>query len=87
MAELGNRSQKAATEKAPPQINNNNGGDVVELSNHSRMVARSMELANGAPDIRQDKVADLKSRISAGTYSVSGQTVAEAMLKTSILEI
>lgn len=58
--------------------------DVVKLSEHSMLVARSLELANGAPEVRQDKVDDIKARLAAGTYSVSGETVAQSILKNHI---
>ena len=61
--------------------------DVVRLSDRSRLIARATELAANAPDVRLDKVNDLKSRISAGTYNVSGQVVADSMLRKSITEV
>lgn len=62
-------------------------GDVVRLSDRSRMTARAGELAAGAPDVRQERVNELKERINAGTYDVSGRTVAEAIIKKSITEV
>lgn len=64
-----------------------NKGDVVQLSDRSRLIARSQELAAGAPGVREDKVNDIRARLAAGTYSVSGQTVAEAMIRKSITEV
>ncbi len=61
--------------------------DVVELSERSKLVARAQELAHGAPEVRQDKIDDIRFRLAAGTYNVSGRTVAEAMLKKSITEV
>jgi negative regulator of flagellin synthesis FlgM len=62
-------------------------GDVVELSDRARLAARATELAQEAPEVRQDKVADLKARIGAGTYNVSAQVVAEAVIRKSITEV
>jgi flagellar biosynthesis anti-sigma factor FlgM len=64
-----------------------NKNDVVRLSDRSRMIAKATELATNAPDIRAAKVDDLKARIGAGTYSVSGQMVADSMLRKSITEV
>jgi len=63
------------------------GGDVVQLSDRARLAARATELAQAAPEIRQDKVDSLKARISAGTYNVSGQVVAEALIRKSLTEV
>ena len=63
------------------------GGDVVQLSDRARLAARATELAQAAPEIRQDKVDSLKARIGAGTYNVSGQVVAEALIRKSLTEV
>lgn len=62
-------------------------GDVVNLSDRSRMIARAQELATRAPEVRQGLVNDLRTRINSGTYNVSGQAVADSMLKKSITEV
>jgi flagellar biosynthesis anti-sigma factor FlgM len=62
-------------------------GDVVQLSDRSRLIARAQELAGAAPEVREAKVNDLRERIQAGTYNVTGRTVAESMLKKSITEV
>jgi len=64
-----------------------NKGDTVSLSGRSRMIARASELATQAPDIRQDKVNDIKARLAAGTYNVDSKVVAEAMLRKSVTEV
>ena len=64
-----------------------NKGDVVQLSDRSRLIAKAQELAAGAPEIRADKVADISARLAAGTYNISGKAVAEAMIRKSITEV
>lgn len=66
---------------APPE-----GGDKVQISGKSREIAKARELAGSAPDIRAEKVAEIKSRYEAGTYNVNAEKVAEAILKHSIDE-
>ncbi|MDR1083455.1 MAG: flagellar biosynthesis anti-sigma factor FlgM [Deltaproteobacteria bacterium] len=60
--------------------------DRVNISTNSRLYQRAMELAAMAPDIRSEKVADLTARIAAGTYKVSSETVADAIIRKSISE-
>jgi len=82
--------QPAAPRPAAPETEakpQEKGGDVVQLSDRARLVARATELAQAAPEIRQDKVASLKADLSAGTYNVSGRAVAEALLRKSITEV
>jgi len=62
-------------------------GDVVHLSDRARLAARATELAQSAPEVRQDKIAALKADLSAGTYNVSGRAVAESIIRKSITEV
>ncbi|MDR3203856.1 MAG: flagellar biosynthesis anti-sigma factor FlgM [Deltaproteobacteria bacterium] len=57
--------------------------DKVNLSERSKLIFKASELANQAPDVRADKVADLTARIAAGTYKVGTETVANAIIKKS----
>jgi flagellar biosynthesis anti-sigma factor FlgM len=81
------KREKAEAEAKSAENKETAKGDVVRLSDRSRLVARAGELAAGAPDVREDKVNDLRERINAGTYNVSGRTVAESMLRKSITEV
>lgn len=47
------------------------GTDKVEISQFGRDYQVAKQAVASASDIREDKVADLKARIEAGTYSVS----------------
>jgi negative regulator of flagellin synthesis FlgM len=76
---LGQLTIDSAEEKAP-------AGDRVEISTSSRLYQRAVELATLAPDIRAEKVADLTARVAAGTYKVSSEAVADAIIRKSISE-
>jgi flagellar biosynthesis anti-sigma factor FlgM len=54
----------------------------VELSPRSRELHQALEVANAAPDVRADKVADAKARIAQGTYTVNAEVVARGILDT-----
>jgi anti-sigma28 factor (negative regulator of flagellin synthesis) len=53
-------------------------GTVLPETGEARRVAESM---GGLPDVREEIVASLRARIEAGTYFVSGDQVAEMMLR------
>jgi len=55
-------------------------GDTVEISDHSRALSKAHQAVNAAPDVRADKVAEIKKRIEDGTYSVSPEMLARKML-------
>src|SRR5688500_2783765 len=55
-------------------------GASAEISSKGREFAQAKSVAAGAPDIREDKVADLKRRISEGNYKVDTHAVADRMV-------
>ena len=54
----------------------------VELSSRSREMHEALAAAKAAPDVRADKVADVKQRIAQGTYKVNAEAVAKGILDT-----
>lgn len=63
-----------------------NQRDELAISGESRIKQRAMQAVKQADDIRTDKVEDLKERISAGTYEVSADEVAEKMISRAIVD-
>ena len=57
-----------------------NGGDTVELSSRSKEIARALETVRTAPEVRTERVAELKAEIGAGTYKVDSGAVAGKIL-------
>jgi len=54
--------------------------DEMQVSNEAQVMSRILQTAKNAPDIREEKVNELKNAIKQGTYNVSTQDVAEKML-------
>lgn len=84
-----NETQAAGKEtkvKARTEQQVESGRDKVQLSGRSREIARAQELVNTAPDIREEKVAELKARIDSGTYDVNAKKVAAAFIKSTVDE-
>jgi negative regulator of flagellin synthesis FlgM len=55
-------------------------GANAEISKKSKEFAQAKSVASNTPDIREDKVADLKRRISEGSYKVDHAAVADRMV-------
>ena len=68
---------KADTERVRPT------SDSVEISDRCRELARARRAVDEAPEVRADKVADIKKRIEDGTYSVSPQMLARKLMEGS----
>src|SRR5579864_3645196 len=54
--------------------------DSVNLSAGAKSLAAARDAVQNAPDVRDQKVADIKQRISDGTYTVSSRVLARKML-------
>jgi flagellar biosynthesis anti-sigma factor FlgM len=54
--------------------------DRVKLSTRKTEIEKFSNRVADMPDVRSDKVAELKQRISEGTYKVDGAKVAEKMI-------
>lgn len=57
------------------------GSASVEISEGAQLMRKAAEAAKSAPDIRHDKIADLKARIQAGTYEIDNDKLAEKILE------
>jgi|SRR5579864_9536040 len=54
--------------------------DSVSLSDSAKSLAAARDAVQNTPDVREQKVADIKQQISDGTYSVSSRVLARKML-------
>jgi flagellar biosynthesis anti-sigma factor FlgM len=54
--------------------------DEVSLSDRAGEVSRARQSYDSLPDVRAARVADLRARIQNGTYTLSDDQIAEAML-------
>jgi|APCry1669190691_1035309.scaffolds.fasta_scaffold01221_4 negative regulator of flagellin synthesis FlgM len=53
----------------------------VEISSRAKELAQAKELASSAPDVRVDRVAQLKKQIAEGNYHVSSEDIADRMVE------
>jgi negative regulator of flagellin synthesis FlgM len=56
------------------------GGDTLEVSARGRELAKAQQAVEDAPDVRADRVADIKQRIADGTYNVPADVLARKLL-------
>ena len=71
----------ADSEKEQPAVKE----DTVSLSREAKEVAAITQKLEETPDIRDDKVAEIKESIDNGTYNVNGQQAASNMLMESLI--
>jgi negative regulator of flagellin synthesis FlgM len=72
--------QAAAPESRQPQQ------DQVQISQNAKEIQRLTEFASQEDPARADKVAQVQQAIASGTYNVSGQSVADALLRNVLTD-
>jgi negative regulator of flagellin synthesis FlgM len=72
-------SQKVGGNAAPEEK--------VNLSTKARDIQQLRDAVNQLPDVREDKVRELKDKVDKGAYDVNGQKIAEKMVSESLLDI
>ena len=91
-ADLALQAAKAAkpetrpTQAAPAKAQGGSGtgpAATVSLSSRSRELHLAMAATQAAPDVRADKVADVRRRLDNGTYTVDPTRIARGILNTS----
>lgn len=55
-------------------------GATANISARAREMARAKEVAGNAPDVREEKIAELKRRIAEGKYNVKPEAIADRMV-------
>ncbi len=53
----------------------------VSFSSRAQDISKAQASVNAAPEVREDLVQSLKSRIDSGTYNVSGADIADMMMR------
>jgi flagellar biosynthesis anti-sigma factor FlgM len=62
-------------------------GDLAAISNRGRFVAAAMRSVQDAPDVRWDRVAELKSAIADGAYHSNARGIAARLMAGGTLGV
>ncbi|KJS19046.1 MAG: hypothetical protein VR72_20080 [Clostridiaceae bacterium BRH_c20a] len=54
--------------------------DEMRVSSEAQIMSKILQTAKNAPEIREEKVNEIRNAIKQGTYNVSTEDVAEKML-------
>ncbi len=60
-------------------------GASIDISDAARLMKQASDIAHSVPDIRADKVAELKKRISEGNYQVESSKIADKLVDEHLL--
>lgn len=88
-----NPYDRARLEKAEGQQVKNKGasgaassakGDRVQFSDEGKLRTEAFQTASNTPDVRRDKVEEIKARIAAGEYQVDSRKIAENLVRDEL---
>ena len=86
-AYLNNVKDKKKTDgsssSSPKPIQNE---DKVDLSQNVRELKEAREQLDSIPDVREEKVAEIKSQLEKGTYNIDGEKIALNMMRESLID-
>lgn len=80
--DTASRAKEAKEEKN--QITNTQSGSTVEISDNARLMKQANEIVAKTPNVRWDKVEELKQKIRSGTYQVDAGAIADKLLAEHI---
>ena len=59
--------------------------DTVDISDSAKRVSAAREQLDRIPEVREDKVAELKAKIESGKYEINSEEIADKILKDGFL--
>ncbi len=62
------------------------GSDRIELSVRSREIMQLDELIRSTPDIRADRVEQIRSALESGTYNVKAEKIADKIITGNLID-
>jgi negative regulator of flagellin synthesis FlgM len=77
------RAEKAGAASASSKVSAktvDSSSTKAEISAKAKEFAKAKEAATSAPDVREDRIAELKKRIAAGNYQVNAEAIANKMV-------
>ena len=75
------KSGEAATGRARPAEETPAGGDTISVSRDALLLTEARRTAQNAPDVRADRVAELRDQVANGTYNIDAQAIAQSLVR------
>jgi len=86
--EIEGMGRKQTSNEQKVEEKNLSGQDtIVNISTASKEAQTAREIIASEPDVREDKVAELRKRIESGNYTIDNKAVADKIVDAFIDEI
>ena len=83
----GTGKKQTSNEPTVEEKNQSAQDTIVNLSTASKETQTAREIIASEPDVREDKVSELKKRIESGNYTIDNKAVADKIVNSFIDEI
>jgi len=80
-----NASQQS--ERAQKSDGDSSDSDRLELSVQSREFSQMQSLIQSTPDVREDRINQVRSEIESGTYNIKAEKIAEKIIGGTLDEV
>jgi len=77
---------KTTTSNTQGKASSSSSTEQVAISSKAKDIQKATEAVNAAPDIRIEKLEQIKNQIADGSYRVSSEQLAEKILENIITE-
>lgn len=75
-----NAYNKNTNTKKVKESNRLSKKDEFSISKEAKEIQRAMKAAKNSPDIRKEKIQEIRERINSGNYNVDAKKIAEKMI-------
>ncbi len=75
------QTSQAKKTSATSEAGKTSFSDALQLSQAGKDIQVAKQSVKDAPDVREDKVNELKARIASGNYNVTGKDVADKLVE------
>lgn len=75
------KNSETGAGRAKQANDNASGGDTISVSRDALLLTEARRTAQSAPDVRADRVAELRAQVSSGTYNIDAQAIAESLVR------
>jgi len=60
--------------------------DRVDISNRSKEIQKAREAVEAVPEVRENKVNEIRKSVEEGTYNIKGEAIAKGIIKRSLID-
>ena|ERR1051326_2162634 len=82
----GNRNSAVTSSRAQSETSEGRPAATVEISTSAQEIQQVKRMVNQLPDVREDRVRALKAQVESGTYHVSGEDIADLIIRRALAD-